>query len=202
LFTYLILAAIYTTGSWLVFKFDWALDFGLDVLNYERDERTRTSMLAGLDDAILWLHRQAPNAYITVVGHSLGSVIAAHAVSSISTSDAVPEQITLITLGSPLNYLHRVFPNVKSPRDLSTAIRSRARWVNLWGISDQVGRELDTEPDALVQYCIGNGGHIDYWDDGNVWRAIAYEALKIGEFRGETSKPGRPARGWPEGHLG
>ena len=203
LVTYLILAAIYMAGSWLVFKFDWALDFGLDVLNYERDERTRTSILAGLDDAILWLHRRTPNAHITVVGHSLGSVIASHAVSSISTVDAVPNQITLLTLGSPLNYLYQVFPGAaKSPRELSATICPKARWVNLWRKSDQVGRELDTEPEALVQYCIGNGAHMDYWDDGNVWKAIAYEALKIGGYGGEMSNPGRPARGWPEGYFG
>jgi hypothetical protein len=201
--TCLSLTAICIMASWVVFWFDWALDLGLDVLHYESDRKGRNSLLIGLADAIRWLHRQAPNAHLTVVGHSLGSVIAAHAVSSISTSDPIPGQIALITSGSLLNYLYRVFPTiVKSPHELAKNICPRAQWSNLWRKHDEVGRELDMEPGILVQYCIGNGHHNNYWEDGAVWNAVAYESLKIGDFRGTPITPGNPARGLLEAYLG
>jgi hypothetical protein len=200
--TCLIFILICISGIYLAGRLGYFLDFGLDVLHYGGDKKYNDRTFGRLSHAIRWLHSQAPNAHLTIVAHSLGTVIASQALSSISDSEPLPGQITLITLGSPLNYLYRVFPNVSSPRELSAAICSKARWINLWRRSDGIGRELDVEPGVLAQYCIGEGGHEDYWGDGAVWKAVVYESLKIGDFSGKVSPPGDPARCDMEVHLG
>lgn len=174
-------AAICMAGCVIAIIFNWPLDLGLDVLNYGGNKKTRTSLIQGTIDAIRWLHDQAPSASIIVVGHSLGSIIASHAVNSIPSSESVLDQTTLVTLGSPLNYLWRLFlQEVEAPRKLSAGICRRARWINLWRSADPIGKALETEPGSCVQYCVGNGGHVRYWADGAVWRAVAYESLRVG----------------------
>jgi hypothetical protein len=193
--TCLLFILICVIGIVLAGRFGLVLDFGLDVLNYGSDESNDRHMFARLSDTVRWLHNQAPNAHMTIVAHSLGSVIASQAMSSISESERLMSQVTLITLGSPLNYLYRVFPNMGgTPRELSAAVCSRGRWVNLWRRSDWIGKELDVEPGVLVQYCIGEGYHPDYWKDGAVWKAVVCESLRIGDFKGTLSPAGDPAR--------
>jgi hypothetical protein len=111
--------------------------------------------------------------------------------------------ITLVTLGSPLNYLYRVFPNeVKSPRELSAEACSTMRWINLWRRSDLVGKELDIDSAKAIQYCVGPGVHSNYWSDGAVWNAIASEAFNIGGNRKAEFPSKTPARSFLETHLG
>jgi Lipase (class 3) len=193
----LLLLLICVLGVSLIWKFDCYLDLALDVLDYAGKEKNNTMMFGRLQSVIRDLQSQAPNAHFIVVGHSLGSVIASHAVSSISDSDAPLGKLTLITLGSPLNYLCRVFPNVvKTPHQLSVAICSKARWINLWLSSDIVGKELDTKRGELLQYCVGKGSHTDYWKDGSVWKAVVYESLKAGDY-----PPKEPTKSILEAHL-
>jgi lipase (class 3) len=178
----LFFTAICLLGCVFAFSFNWLLDFGLDVLNYGGNAKTRAFLLVQARETISWLRSQAPGVPLVVVGHSLGSVIASHAVSSVLSDMETPSGITLVTLGSPLNYLYRVFPTVvKGPHQLSEEITPRARWLNFWRAADPIGKALDTEPGKSVQYCVGNGTHPDYWSDGCVWNAVAYESFRLGE---------------------
>ncbi len=166
-----------------VMVFHWLLDFGLDVLHYGGDSQCRASLIDRTANTIRWFYDQEPNTPIIVVGHSLGSVIASQAIASIvKNSEPCLRQIVLVTLGSPLNYLNRLFPeSVGKARALSEAICASVRWINLWRRHDIVGKELNIEATGMVQYCVGSGGHANYWSDGNVWRAVAREALGLSD---------------------
>ena len=162
--------------------FSWLLDFGFDVLHYGGNEKHRTSLIEALAQSLRWFHAQAPNAAIVVVGHSLGSVVAAQSIASLAACDSWLSQVVLVTLGSPLNYMNRVFPkSVQRVGELADALRAaHVRWINLWRRSDPIGKFLDIGDIETVQYCVGPGGHPDYWSGGVVWKAVAFEALGIG----------------------
>jgi alpha/beta hydrolase fold len=168
----------------LVMGYSWLLDFGFDVLQYGGSSRHRTSLIDAMAKTIRWFHEQAQNARIVVVGHSLGSVIAAQTIASLSTSESPLTGVVLVTLGSPLNYIGRAFPkSVPQVRELGAAIRGSAcmRWINLSLASDLIGKSLDIGNMNTVQYCVGKGGHTKYWSSREVWEAVAFEALGIGE---------------------
>ncbi|WP_353067596.1 hypothetical protein RBB77_08380 [Tunturibacter psychrotolerans] len=183
--------------------FSGLVDFGLDVFDYANTEKTRASLVSRTVDAMVWLRSQAPSAPLVIVGHSLGSVIASHAVNSMCLSEEMTSEISLVTLGSPLNYLCRVFPKIiKSPREISLAIHPNVRWVNLWRDADLIGKHLDLEPRATVQFCVGKGGHSNYWSDGVVWRAVAFESLGLGTYKKPLAPGTRPERSVVEAWLG
>jgi hypothetical protein len=177
-FTSRVLAAAVCVGlCFVVMIFNWLLDFGFDVLHYGGNEKHRTALVNATVKTIRWFHEQAPNSQIIVVGHSLGSVIAAQAVTSISAIEPGLDNLVLVTLGSPLNYLCRAFrKSVPSARFLSRSVTFR--WVNLWRHRDPIGKSLELDCSDTVQYCVGSGGHANYWSDGRVWRAVAHEALQ------------------------
>jgi hypothetical protein len=49
---------------------------------------------------------------------------------------------------------------------------------------------------------VGAGGHPNYWSDGAIWNAIAFEVFNIGENRREEISSKTPARSLLESHLG
>jgi hypothetical protein len=161
----------------LVMCFHWALDFVLDVLYYTGKPKHRETLVGGTAHIIVWFHEKAPEASIIVVGHSLGSVIAAHAVTSPRLPAECLRRTVLVTMGSPLNYVSRMFPAaVHTAQQLADTLRGRVVWINLWRSSDIIGKGLDLGSGA-VQYCVGRGSHSNYWKDRKVWRAIVREAL-------------------------
>jgi hypothetical protein len=180
--TKLTLAAVCVVLCLFVMCFHWLLDFGFDVLHYGGNEKHRTLLIESLTKSIRWFHAQAPDASIIVVGHSLGSVAAAQTIASSLACESWLSHVVLVTLGSPLNYIGRVFPKSVPPtRKLADAIcAANVRWINLWRRSDPIGKFLDIGDIETVQYCVGPGGHLDYWSGGVVWKAVAFEALGIG----------------------
>jgi len=85
--------------------FHWVLDFAFDVLHYGGNEAFRSSLIDGTTQTIRWFHGQAANTPIIVIGHSLGSVVAAQTLASLSVCETWLNKIVLVTLGSPLNYI-------------------------------------------------------------------------------------------------
>ena len=66
----------------------------------------RTTLVDNVANAVRWCHKTAPGAKIIVVGHSLGSVIASHALCSMASEESCLQRTSLVTMGSPLNYLN------------------------------------------------------------------------------------------------
>jgi len=191
----LTLAAVCIGLCVLLMWFHWLLDFAFDVLHYGGNQKHRTSLIEALTANIRWVHTQAPNATIVLVGHSLGTVAAAQTLASLSACEAWLNQVVLVTLGSPLNYIGRAFWRViPSARELADTIcAANVRWVNLWRRSDPIGKRLDIGESGTVQYCLGKGGHMDYWSGPGVWRAVAFEALGIGGASSQETSDRRSA---------
>jgi hypothetical protein len=188
----LILAAVCVALCVFVVSFHWLLDFGFDVLYYGGNEKHRTSLIDATAKTIRWFHDQAPNTPIVVVGHSLGSAVAAQSIASLAASESWANQIVLATLGSPLNYIGRVFPkSVPRARELAEVIcAGGVRWINLWRRGDPIGRFLDIGKSGTVQYCVEKGGHMGYWSGGAVWQAVAFNALGLGDGSSEKGLAG------------
>jgi hypothetical protein len=80
--------------------------------------------------------------------------------------------------------------------------RAIAREEHQGQIRDRVGNELDIDSAKAIQYCVGPGEHTNYWSDGAVWNAIAFEAFNIGGNRRTEIAPKTPSRSLIETNLG
>jgi hypothetical protein len=189
------LAGICIVLSGGLMAFHWVLDFGFDVLHYGGNERFRSSLIQATIKTIRWFHEQAPNTPIILVGHSLGSVVAGQTLASLCATESWLSRVVLVTLGSPLNYISRAFPKSVPPaRKLADAIcAAGVRWINLWRLSDPIGKFLDIGESGTVQDCVDKGGHMDYWSRAAVWQAVAFRALGIGEGSPEAAISGAKA---------
>ncbi len=198
-----VLAGICVLLCGAVMAFHWILDFAFDVLHYGGNEKHRTGLIEALKESIRWLHAQAPDASIVVVGHSLGSVPAAGAIAGLAACESWLHQVVLVTLGSPLNYICRAFPKSVPPaRTLADVISAAdVRWINLWCSNDQIGKQLDIGNRGTFQNCVAKGGHMGYWSKKEVWLEVAFRALGIGA--GPSEKPiGGNSSSIFERHLG
>jgi hypothetical protein len=185
----------FTNGSWRS-SASTALHDGRSSLrsSLESTSSGNNSAAVGIQAAIKtirWFHEQAPNTPIILVGHSLGSVVAAQTIASLCATESWMSRVVLVTLGSPLNYISRAFPKSVPPaRKLADAIcAAGVRWLNLWRLSDPIGKFLDIGRSGTVQDCVYKGGHMDYWSRAAVWQAVAFRLLGIGEGSSEMSGP-------------
>ena len=162
-----------------------------DIVRFVALSRKRDQLFTSLLALVERISKQAPESQIILVSHSLGSVLASHACLQFASHHA--GLVSLVTMGSPLEFMSRVFPKVvRSPRGLARDFTSNGNisfWLNLWRDSDPVGRALRAGDVSLFrEFSLGAGGHSDYWSDQRVWDAIAAR-IKDRELP-ERSEPG------------
>lgn len=153
-----------------------------DILRYIGDPVYRAAIQKGVDDCFYSgaLHR----ADVYLVGHSLGSVIAVHALIRKNSPFDGAGRITLITLGSPLyRFFARFFANIMpSPDELSFVLAQRFpgfRWINIYRPWDPIGTGLfrNSFP-AARDICTRQWwrilikAHTDYWSDPHVANCV------------------------------
>ena len=152
-------------------------DFVGDVASYVARQVSRLEHEAALARIVEVVSRQAPNARILLVGHSLGSVLVTHALLKANILPSANRRVTLITLGSPLKLMNRVFPKlIRSPDEISRGCEGSTSvlfWVNLWRDCDYIGRELaPTQQAVFAETSLGNGPHWNMWSDKRLWSAM------------------------------
>ncbi|GII58269.1 hypothetical protein Pth03_66580 [Planotetraspora thailandica] len=144
-----------------------------------------------LQRRIWWLHDNGGQVLLTA--HSQGSVVAAAALAQAGRRDPA-DQVSLVTLGSPLHKLY----NWGFPAYFNQEVLSRlrvVRWVNLYYATDYVGGpvtagpvcadvELPDPPTSRFRY--GEpppqvGSHTGYWDDPALWSAVDQVAASLAE---------------------
>jgi len=186
----------------------FALAAGFDLLGdvaaFVGRPEHRERAIAGFRDVIERLRTQAPRAEIVVVGHSLGSVLVTHALREVPAAGGRrrrhrPETaaLSVVTLGSPLSWMSRVFPSVvSSPAELASTLRAAGAavvWVNLWRDWDLIGRRLPAGEAPLVQQSLGDGPHANYWRDARLWemlvRILAAPQLTLEAVRARIERP-------------
>ncbi len=144
-----------------------------DVTRYLGSPQRRQELMEALAELIADVERRAPKARVQLVSHSLGTVLVTHALARIQPR----RPVRLVTMGSPLLFLSKVFPKVlQTPEDLARSYQrsgSVSSWINLWRDGDRVGRALDVRAELFTEGSLGPGGHADYWQDKSTWHAIA-----------------------------
>lgn len=125
-----------------------ALKLMLDILLYVSDDAYRTSILDALERQIGDASSQLERPTLVIIGHSLGSVIAADFV----VSRLKPGQfsaITLVTAGSPISRMFQhIYPDHLIPRCHENIAKRAAacgnfKWLNYYRRFDGVGARLD-----------------------------------------------------------
>lgn len=152
-------------------------DFVADVASYVSRDGTRIEHETALARIVEEVSRQAPNARILLVGHSLGSVLATHALPKASICPSASRRLILVTLGSPLRLMSRIFPrSIRSPDELARYCEESATilfWANLWRDCDFIGRDLSpSHQTVFAETSLGKGPHWNMWSDERLWCAM------------------------------
>jgi len=148
-----------------------------DIAVYVGRPRKRKKAEAALLGILKAACERAPQARILLVGHSLGSVLVSHTALQLTAVPSARGRVILLTLGSPLGLMSRVFPAyVTTSSKLSSDFARDGVvlfWANIWRDMDFIGREL--APDntaAFAETSLGAGPHWDMWSDQRLWRAV------------------------------
>ena len=124
---------------------------------------------------------------VAVIGHSLGSIIALSALdNTLGTAEVgaevgagwvprAPQEIDLVTMGSPLRLLTTCFPHLYDYGDgIAERLSGLRRWLNLYRTADPIGREIgrptgsDGHSVRFNEVDLCNGGHSGYFEDPRV----------------------------------
>ena len=149
------------------------IELANDVTRYLGMPRWRSRRVETFYQLLSDVKEKSPNATIQIVSHSLGTVLVSHALASAEHS----REIKLVTMGSPLSFMSKVFPKtVQSPESLARGFalnKNVFSWLNLWRDRDPVGRALGVTRSLFNERSLGPGGHANYWSDARTWNAIA-----------------------------
>jgi hypothetical protein len=172
-----LLFASFVVG-WLFLRALPLLDLLGDIACYVGRNEVRQRLLDGVKQTVDACINAAPQAKILIIGHSLGSVVATHSLAQLPPDNAARRSTFLLTLGSPLCLMSRMFPaHILSPTALVEQFQSSravAFWANLWRDNDFIGRALKPLQRAkFAEISLGLGPHWNYWADERLWRRIA-----------------------------
>ncbi len=111
------------------------------------------------------------------IAHSQGSVILHDYLSGNRDERSIrrARRIDILTLGSPLSHLYEYYfakyeATSAGPEALNTRLTS---WTNMWRVDDPIGNRIDMFGGTFVRNLpLRPGGHVDYWKDPEVIRAI------------------------------
>jgi len=150
-----------------------------------------------------------------LVCHSEGTVVAwkclVHAANTNPPPAWLGEVQGLVTMGSPIDKHHLIWPDPNFPQDALTPQQRLIPWWNFWDISDPVGYSLDglfeSETDAtnnlferrfdcgFARYPIPGLAHQGYWKDPEILHRIVQEVMQI-DARFEPAQMDVNSRWW------
>ena len=174
-----------------------------DILRYVGDQDYQSRIQAGLKHRLAHLGSY-DDTDVCLAGHSLGSVIAVHALADPNSPLRAARSVTLVTLGSPLRrFFFRFFPSeLPSPREIAQSLSRQYRdfhWINVYRPMDPIGTKIfrgrssaaASEHSTKQWGRLGIRAHTNYWSDPVVAHWIR-EGLANRE-PGSHEEPGRAA---------
>jgi len=162
-----------------------------DVAFYVKNAEQRAIVEGHLRQILESVTTSFSSADVLLVTHSLGSVVASHCLLK-SGNSLAKAKLTLVTLGSPIRKMSRIFKSVVScPEELVARYMVNSvpkRWVNLWRDFDIIGTSLFKRAPGLVsEKSLGIGGHRNYWSDARLWYEMAELLQSVEVTRSEEA---------------
>ena len=114
--------------------------------------------------------RHNPAHRLTVIAHSSGSVIAVRRLMQMRRNGTLPENMNLITMGSPISHIFGQY----FPEDfrIDDGFAEAVNWHNFYRTGDYVGTTVVALEPGETDIPIGIGGHTGYWTDARFWNAL------------------------------
>lgn len=124
----------------------------------------RNDMLHRFDLVLTYLRGQMPDATrLIVISHSQGTVIAT---TALATQDDLPDQVHLITMGSPVGHIYQQYFPIGFPLEMLPG--KLDHWMNIYRGDDFVGTTINSIA-GVENIRVNSGGHLNYWTDAEVW---------------------------------
>ena len=109
---------------------------------------------------------------VTIVSHSLGTIVATRCFGRWLTTNSLPEGAVLVTMGSPVTHIYRrYFPESFEVRAPLLSLK----WVNIFRTDDFVGTWI-SGVSGVQNHHVPAGGHSGYFTDPSVWEHLREEA--------------------------
>ena len=109
---------------------------------------------------------------VTIVSHSLGTIVATRCLGRWLTTNSLPEGTVLVTMGSPVTHIYRrYFPDSFELREQLSSLK----WVNIFRTDDFVGTWISGVR-GVQNHHVPAAGHSGYFTDANVWEHLREEA--------------------------